>query len=161
VNVDNAVSLCKMQLESYENTWPSGFHETIPRTVNTMALSLSHKPRTVCDVKVYGRAMGLMTSCRTLDTNNMYAHELAPHPTSMFDTNGRMCEAKARSNLKTAFKVKVSSQLSEQVEDALFLDGCAVLWVVPWPAAGTVFDRMRSYLHSQMMRGDVYLIFDR
>ena len=47
---------------------------------------------------------------------------------------------------------------------ATFLDGCAVLWVVPWPTSGNVHDylvRFRSYLHGHLAKSDVYLVFDR
>ena len=91
-------------------------------------------------------------------------HELSPIPTSMFDENGNMGDAKTKSNLKNALKVEVSRRLAEQDVQATFLDGCAVLWVVPWPTSGTVHDylvRFRSYLHGHLAKSYVYLVFDR
>ena len=42
---------------------------------------------------IYPRAMGLNTSPRTLNTNKLLSHELAPHPTSIFDEHVHMREA--------------------------------------------------------------------
>ena len=49
----------------------------------------------------------------------------------MFDADGQMREAKTKANLKNAIKVEESSRDAENDVDASFLDGCAVLWVVP------------------------------
>ena len=59
------------------------------------------------------------------------AHELSPYPTSMFDADGQMREAKPKANLKNAIKVNVSSRYADNDVDSSFLDACAVLWVVP------------------------------
>ena len=82
----------------------------------------------------------------------------------MFAENGNMRDAKAKSNLKNALKMEVSTWLAEQDVQATFLDGCAVLWVVPWATSGTVHDylvRFRSYLHGHLAKSDVYMVFDR
>ena len=169
VNVENAVEIGKSQMQSFVTSWPEGFHDTIQKTINTMAMSRKHLK--VGDAKVfdttetiYARAMGLQSSCRGLNTETLLAHELAPHPTSMFDTDGQMREAKTKSNLKNSLKVEKSSRLSEKDVDVTFLDGCAILWVVPWPVAGTIqdyLDRFRIYLFKHLKAGDVYLVFDR
>ena len=67
----------------------------------------------------------------SLDADNIMAHELSPYPTSMFDADGQMREAKTKANLKNAIKVEVTSRDAENDLDASFLDGCAMLWVVP------------------------------
>ena len=59
---------------------------------------------------------------------------------------------------------EVSSRDADNDVDASFLDGCALLWVVPWPTSGTVqdyLDRFRSYIHRRLKKTDVYLVFDR
>ena len=168
VNAHNAVQLGKTKMEAFENTWPESFHETIPRVVTTMSLSRKHLKvgqNKVFDTETfYARAMCLQTSSRGIDTTKLLAHELAPFPTSMFDESGHMREAKTKSNLKNALKVDTSSRSAEKDVDAVFLDGCAVLWVVSWPTAGTVqdyLDRFRTYLHKRLKTSDVYLVFDR
>ena len=113
---------------------------------------------------IYARAMGLQSSARDLDTTTLMGHELSPIPTPMFDGNGNMRDAKSKSNLKNALKVDMSRRLAEQDVQATFIDGCAVLWVVPWPTYGTVHDylvRFRSYLDGHLVKSDVYLVFDR
>ena len=131
-------------------------------------IALSRKHIKVGDAKVfdmetiYARAMGLQSSARDLDSTRLMRHELSPIP--MFDENGNMRDAKTKSFLKNALKVEVSRRPAEQDVQATFLDGCAVLWVVPWPTSGTVHDYLvwfRSYLHGHLAKSDVYLVFDR
>ena len=91
-------------------------------------------------------------------------HELSPIPTPTVDENGNTRDAKTKSNLKNALKVEVSRRLAEQDVQATFLDGCAVLWVVPRSTSGAVHDylvRFRSYLDGHLAKGNVYLVFDR
>uniref|UniRef100_UPI00359005F2 uncharacterized protein n=1 Tax=Myxine glutinosa TaxID=7769 RepID=UPI00359005F2 len=167
VNVNNAVTLGENQMETFEKSWPGGFHDTITKTVNTMAITRKHLK--VGEVKVfdtetiYARAMRLQSDPRSLDADSIMAHELSPYPTSMFDADGQMREAKTKANLKNAIKVEVSSRNAEKDAEASFLDGCAILWVVPWPTSGTVqdyLDRFRSYIQGRL-KTDVYLVFDR
>ena len=156
------------QMETFEKNWPGGFHDTITKKVITMAVNRKHVK--VGEVKVfdtdtiYARAMGLQSGQRILDADSIIAHELSPYPTSMFDADGQMREAKTKANLKNAIVVEVSSRDAENDADALFLDGCAVLWVVPWPTSGTVqdyMDRFRSYIQGRLKKTDIYLVFDR
>uniref|UniRef100_UPI00358EAA80 uncharacterized protein n=1 Tax=Myxine glutinosa TaxID=7769 RepID=UPI00358EAA80 len=168
VDVNNAVTLGENQMETFEKSWPGGFHDTITKTVNTMAVTRKHLK--VGEVKVfdtetiYARAMGLQSGPRSLDSDSIMAHELSPYPTNMFDADGQMREAKTKANLKNAIKVEVSSRNAEKDVEASFLDGCTVLWVVPWPTSGTVqdyLDRFCSYIQGCLKKTDVYLVFDR
>ena len=168
VNVHNAVQLGLTQMETFEKTWPEGFHNTIPRTVTTMSLSRRHlkvgKMKVFDTETIYTRAMALQASSCGLDTDSLLAHEMAPYPTSMFDEDGHMREAKTKSNLKNALKVDISSCIAERHIDVTFLDGCAFLWVVPWPSSGSVqdyLDRFHGYLHKYLKTSHVYLVFDR
>ena len=111
---------------------------------------------------IYARAMALQCSPRKYNTQNLMAHELASKPASMFDESGAMKVAKTKSVLKNNLKVEVRRRHAEI--DASFLDGCAVLWVVPWPNGGIVQDflnNFRCHIQSHMESGDVYLVFDR
>ena len=109
--------------------------------------------------------MGLQNSAREIEPEKLLSYELSPVPTSMFNEKGQMRPATTKSNLKNALKVDTSSRLSEGAVDSIFLDGYAVLWVIPWPlGAATVqdyMDRFRSYIHGQLKTSDVYLVFDR
>ena len=155
-------------METFEKSWSGGFHDTITKKVITMAVN--RKPVKVGEIKVvdtdtiYARAMGLQSGQRSLDADSIMAHEPSPYPTSMFDADGQMREAKTKANLTNVIKVEVSSRDAVNAVDASFLDGCAVLWVVPWPTSGTVqyyMDRFRSYIHGRLKKTDVYIVFDR
>jgi hypothetical protein len=168
INVDTAAAIGHTQMQSFEESWPAGFHATIPKLVTTMSLSRQHikvGDTNVFDTEViYARAMALQRSSRDLDTDTLMCHELAPVPTAMFDQQGNMRDAKTKSNLKNALKVDVSRRLAEQDVQTTFLDGCAILWVVPWPTSGTVqdyLDLFRKYLCTHLTTSDVYLVFDR
>ena len=103
--------------------------------MTTMADNRKHV--NVVEVKVfdtetiYVRAMGLQSGQRSLYADSIISHALSPYPMSMFDADGQMREAKTKANLKNAIKVEVSNRDAENDVDASFLDGCAVLWVVP------------------------------
>ena len=164
VNVDNAVNLGTQQ--SFENRWPNSFHEAIHHTVHTMASAQKHIK--VGDSKafdtevIYARAMGLQSSNRIQDTKKLMSHELSPYPPSMFDEKMHIREAKSKSALKNSLKVETSMRHKEV--DAIFIDGCASLWVVPWPVGGKIQDflnNVRHQLDSYLQKSEVYLIFDR
>lgn len=166
LNVNKAVKFGTNQMESFENGWPHTFHATIPKCVTTMTISRKHVKvgdhRMLDTEMIYARAMALQCSLRNFDMNNLMAHELSPKPSSMFDDCGHMKEAKTKSTLKNSLKVEVSSR--HMNFDALFLDGCAVMWVVPWPAGGKVQDYLnnfRHYVQGYLQTSDVYLAFDR
>ena len=62
-------------------------------------------------------------------------------------------------------EVDVSSRNIESSLEAIFLDRCAVLWVVPWPTGAATVEtylvQFRTYIHKHLCRADVYLVFDR
>ena len=97
-------------------------------------------------------------------SGQMLNFELAPHPTSMFDENGLLRTCKQKSKLMIAMKVEVSARISANNPTAIFLDGCAIFWVVHWPVKGTVKDYLssfRKYVLDRTKVSDVYLVFDR
>ena len=113
---------------------------------------------------LYARAMGLQSSQRENkpSIDGLLATELAPVPTSMFDDEGHMRIPVAKSQLKNDMKVECSQR--HMSVSAFFLDGCAVLWTVPWPSLGTVQDFLnafRAHLLTYLRVADVYLVFDR
>ena len=70
VNVNNAIMVGKKQMETFEQSWPEGFYDTIPRKVVTM--SVGQKSMKVGDAEVfdtetmYARAMALQAGSRNL-----------------------------------------------------------------------------------------------
>ena len=82
----------------------------------------------------------------------------------MFHDSGaaRMC--KAKSDLKKRLARETSSRIVETNQAAIVLDGSAILWVVHWPAKGTVVDfvnNFKKYISNKLHESDVYLVFDR
>ena len=85
---------------------------------------------------MYARAMALQAGSRSLNISDIISHELAP--ASMFKSNGQMRDAKSKACFKNILRVDVSNRHAKRDVEAIFLDGCAVLWVIPWPMSGTV-----------------------
>ena len=109
--------------------------------------------------------MALKNSDRGIEPDKLLNYELSPVPTAMFNQKGQMRPAATKSNLKNILNVETPSRLSEGEADALFLDGCAVLWIIPWPpgvaSVQDYMDRFRRYIHGEITTADVYLVFDR
>ena len=97
-------------------------------------MAISQKHFKVSDTKVidvemiYARAKGLQSSGRDCDTQKLLSYELTPQPTSILDEEGKMHEQKAKYKLKHALKNEISRRHLKV--NAVFLDGCAVLWTV-------------------------------
>ena len=165
VNADNAIQIGRQQMEEFENGWPESFHETIHRSVTTIPTgkkSIRVGDKEVFDPEaIYARAMALQNSIRGFDTKDLMTYELSPLPSSMFTERG-MRISTTKATLKEKLKVECLSRLVTM--DATFLDGCAILWVIPWSNSGTVqdyLDGFRRHLSSYLQNGPVYLIFDR
>lgn len=165
INVDKAVDIGKQQMEKFEKSWPKGFHDSLHKSVKTMASAKKHiKVGTakVYDTEtIYARAMALQHTSQSYDTEKLLSCELSPYPTAMFDGNG-LREAKSKAVLMNELKVEVSGRQLES--DGIFIDGCAFLYVIPWPKKGTVQDFLNAFRHSlekHLCDGEVFLIFDR
>ena len=168
VNAQDAVSIGTEAMKEHEKQWPDGFRNTISKKVKTIADGkkfVSVGTEKVYDTTViYSRVIGIQASSRELDLKKVLSYELAPVPTSMFHDSGaaRMC--KAKSDLKKRLARETSSKVVETNQAAVVLDGSAILWVVHWPAKGTVVDfvnNFKKYISNKLHESDVYLVFDR
>ena len=94
----------------------------------------------------------------------MLKFELAPIPLSIFDEKtGDMRLMPSKSCLKSQLQVEVP-WMSPYNCDVTLLDGCALLWVVSWPAKGTVEDFVKKFVSTLLKfldSSDTYLVFDR
>ena len=168
INVDKALDLGKSQMETFEHSLPGSFYNPITKVINTIAAVRKHiriGDTDVIDTEIiYAKAMGLQNSGREMDSAMLMSYELSPVPTSMFDQHGKMRIATAKSTLLNAMKEESPTRRFNEV-DAIFLDGCAILWVISWPiGTATVqdyLDRFRAYVCDQLRRAPVYLVFDR
>jgi len=165
VNVDAAYQIGINQMETCENGWPESFHETIHKSVTTMSVGRKHikvAGKKVYDTeKIYARAMALQSSVRVFNTNDLMAHELSPELASMLSKEC-MRASTTKATLKNKLKVEISAR--HVTVDVTFLDGCAVLWVVPWPSNATVqhyLDNFRRHISAYLQKGPVFLVFDR
>ena len=118
-------------LQSYPQN--CGYHEIILKNISKLGCWHRNYAQTIC----------LHCDCHALNTET--SHELAWYPTSMFDADGQMHESILMANFKNALKAKVSSRTIGTVTDTKLLDGCAILWVIPWPRIGTVQDYWDSF----------------
>lgn len=165
VNAGKSVEIGRAQMNAYEESWPSGFNDTLSKNVVTMsvtrkALQVGSTP--VIDTNIiYSRVLVLQQS-RNININDVLQYELAPVPTSMFD-DGLIRMLQSKSTLKRKLQVEMSSRLAKN-PDATIIDGCAILWIIHWPNKGTLQDYVNnfvSYISTKTDKSDVYLVFDR
>ena len=84
-------------------------------------------------------------SSRDVDLKDVFSHELAPVPTSMFEDSGDMRITKSKSTLKRKLQVQQSSRTLPTPE-TIVVDGCAILWTIQWPKHGTVQEYVNNVL---------------
>ena len=147
MNVDCAVDIGREQMEAFHSSWPDGFHGIISTKVKTMTISrkkITVGPGSTFDTAlIYTRVMGIAAS-RELDLKQVFQHELAPVPTSMFKDNGDMRITKTKSTLKNKLQVKqpvrTVCKQPASLPEVTIIDGCALLWVISWPSQAVVQD---------------------
>ena len=109
--------------------------------------------------------MSLHNTSRDMDPTTLMSYELSPVPTAFFDDYGEMRRTSSKSTLKNALKVETAQRTQPEPIDVIVLDGCAVLWVIPWPPTGSsvqeFLDRFRNYLYKRLLEANVFLVFDR
>ena len=70
-----------------------------------------------------------MMNSRDLEVKDVFSHELALVPTSIFDEMGAMRIKTTKATLKNKLKVEISARTVQQA-DVTIIDGCAVLWLI-------------------------------
>ena len=169
VNPDHALQFGRHQMEKFHQSLPESFYQPIPKLVNSMATARKHikvgDHKIINTEALYARAMSLHNTSRELDYTNLMSFELSPVPTAFFNDHGDMRLTSSKATLKNALKVEIALRTQPRSIDVVVLDGCAILWVIPWPPSGSVvqdyLDNVRKYLHKRLMQADVFLIFDR
>ena len=82
VNVKNALQIGKACMAAYENKLPQGFYNKISSYVVTMDINM--RAVTTVDIEVvFNRTLSIMSS-EGFDLHDLFSHELAPIPTSLF-----------------------------------------------------------------------------
>lgn len=76
MSIHNAVKLGQTEMESFKETWPGGFHDTIPKAVNTVSLSRKHlkidKSKVFDTETIYARAMTLQATSCGIDAEKLW-----------------------------------------------------------------------------------------
>ena len=111
---------------------------------------------------IYSRVLCLQ-KVRDVNMKDVLGYELSHVPPSMFDKTGDMRISKAKSTLKAKLQVELTMRRTASPK-ATVLDGCAILWVIRWPAHGIVKDFVENlfeYISNLQKVCDTYLIFDR
>ena len=136
-------------MEEFSNNLPDGFYSSINHRVKTMLCNTNKVKagnKIIADPElIYARALALRHINSDFDFESLLVYELAPHPTSIFDEEGLMRQAKQKSKLMTAMKIEVSTRSITHDVDSIFLDGCAILWVVPWPNKGSIGSFVKNF----------------
>ena len=113
VNAPFALEIGQAQMQEFENSWPKGFHDVIPRKVIIMAMTKKHikaDETPVYDTElIYTRVMCLQQS-RDINVEELLSYELSAVPPSMFDENGEMRITTTKSTMKRKLQVEHSSR---------------------------------------------------
>lgn len=172
VNVHKALSIGSDQVASFEKVLPSGYWNTIERRVQTMATmrkGVKIGNEVVYDTElIFSRVVGLQATTRDVDFKDVLSYELAPIPTALFDDSGEMRICKSKADLKHKTSVAISVRNTNNI-NCTILDGCAILWIIPWPAStqtnqasvSQYVTSFKKYILQKLETGHVYLVFDR
>ena len=74
-----------------------------------------------------------------------------------------MLITKSKSALKNKLQVISDTHNADKL-DAVVIDGCAMLWVIPWPSSGMIqdyLDNVSKYVSRYLDKCETHLIFDR
>ncbi|KAL8616218.1 hypothetical protein ACOMHN_058335 [Nucella lapillus] len=114
---------------------------------------------------IYARVLGIMASSREpVSIEALFSHELAPLPTALFDETGDM-RTTSKAVMKNKIKI-VCGVRNKPSPSVVVLDGCAILWTVPWPAApAQVSAFINAAITTILRRADntsvLHVVFDR
>ncbi len=114
---------------------------------------------------IYARVIGIMASSReTVSIATLFSHELAPHPTALFDDSGEMRKT-SKSVLKTKLQV-LCGMRNCQLPKVVILDACTLLWTVLWPALPAKVSAFVNAAVSSIMErvgtiSILHVVFDR
>lgn len=166
VNVWDAVSIGKKQMETFEKSWPEGFYNPLSKEVFTFA---SKKKEVVLGNKVadpeaiYALCIGYQASDPEFNFVEVLAFELGYFPPALFDKNGNMRIAESKSDLKNQLGVTISRR-AFGTPTHIIIDVSAFLWTLKWPSKGKfaeVIVEVKKCLRDMLKLSDVHWIQDR
>ena len=167
VNVDNSIQIGNQMMQNFIKSLPDGFHNTIPIT-NVKTLACKEKGEKCASIQynsdlLFSRALCLNSSGHeSWDVHHLLSYPLSDNSPSLFDEFGEPRFPNAKSDLKTELSAKVSTR--GVFYETTLIDGCALLYHVPWPEGEPVQKFIYLFCRSvisHMSKSHVYLIFDR
>ena len=112
---------------------------------------------------IYSRVIALQLTNVAMTVENVFKHELAPIPTSIFNDDGDLRPAKSKADMKRTLESKASTRTMNKPERTI-IDVSATLWLVNWPTKASVIDYLQiftSYISQKLATGNINLVFDR
>ena len=115
----------------------------------------------ICDTELICSVVMGMMDPHDIDLKDVFSHELASVPRSIFDEMGEM-QITTKATLQNKLKIEMSARTVQQA-DVTTIDGCAVLWVIDWPSQDSTnyVDGFLCYIEQKLRYGDVFLVFER
>ena len=104
-----------------------------------------------------------LSNVKQTDLKDLFKYEFCTVPLPLFDENGNSRLAKQKADLKNALKEEASLQTC-LTENAVVVNGCALLWSVSWPKAENVISLVNvfnDYVMKFLHKSNVFLIFNR
>ena len=98
-----------------------------------------------------------------MTVENVFKHELAPIPTSIFNDDSDLRPVKSKGDMTRTLESNTSTRTMNKPELAI-TDRSAILWVVNWPTKASVIDYLQifsSYIPQKLVTGNINLVFDR
>ena len=132
-DIEDAVQIGEVQLQSFQLAYPTAFYQTIKRKVVTTKEGKKKRgvdPMEQCDYGLIFARVATLRSTRAINLNDVLKNELAAVPIPMFDEkSGELTISTSKSILKRKLQVGVTNP-SRCIRDAVAIDICVMLWVL-------------------------------
>jgi hypothetical protein len=162
VNVVDAVAIGQEMAANFQEGLPDAFHKPVRARVHTMEImqkGVKVGDQTIYNIeKLYGRLL-VISSKRNLPLDYVFAYELAPLPSALFDEYGLMRKS-SKSTLVSKSKLFVVCEDDVPV-DLQLVDGNELIYHTIWPKMGTTLALCHSLTKAAEQNYPVYVIFDK
>ena len=106
INVDKCIEISSEQVKQFHQTLPEGFYDPFSKQVKTMSIlqkSICVNDEEIIDTfLIYSRVIVLQLTNAAMTVENIFKHELAPIPTSIFNNDSDLRSAKSEPDMKRA-----------------------------------------------------------
>lgn len=133
INVDKCIEISSEQVKQFHQTLPEGFYNPFSKQVKTMSIlekSICVNDEEIIDTFLtYSRVIVLQLTNAAMTVENIFKHEFAPIPTSIFNDDSDLRSAKSKPDMKRALEFKVLTCTMSKPE-LMITDRSEILWVV-------------------------------